>query len=87
MFLSQEDFATVVRSTPLISIDLIVENERGESCWGNEPIVLLKASGSCPAGACRRTTLANAFERLTLVELACNCRWQQASFTGLAALL
>lgn len=30
MFLSQEDFATVVRSTPLISIDLIVENERGE---------------------------------------------------------
>lgn len=34
MFLSQEDFATVVRSTPLISIDLIVENERGEFLLG-----------------------------------------------------
>ncbi len=54
MFLSQEDFATVVRSTPLISIDLIVENERGEFLLGNEPIVLHRASGSCPAGACRR---------------------------------
>jgi len=34
MFLSQEDFATVVRSTPLISIDLVVENERGEFLLG-----------------------------------------------------
>ncbi len=34
MFLSHEDFATVVRSTPLISIDLIVENSRGEFLLG-----------------------------------------------------
>ncbi|EFD4227458.1 GDP-mannose mannosyl hydrolase, partial [Escherichia coli] len=26
MFLRQEDFATVVRSTPLVSLDFIVEN-------------------------------------------------------------
>ena len=34
MFLSQQAFATVVESTPLISIDLIVENEQGEILLG-----------------------------------------------------
>ena len=34
MFLRPEDFATVVRSTPLISIDLIVENDSGEFLLG-----------------------------------------------------
>ncbi len=34
MFLSREDFATVVRSTPLVSIDLLVENRRGEYLLG-----------------------------------------------------
>ena len=34
MFLRHEDFATVVRSTPLISIDLIVENAHGEFLLG-----------------------------------------------------
>ncbi|TIY98054.1 GDP-mannose mannosyl hydrolase, partial [Escherichia coli] len=28
MFLRQEDFATVVRSTPLVSLDFIVEKSR-----------------------------------------------------------
>lgn len=34
MFLRQEDFATVVRSTPLVSLDLIVENAQGEFLLG-----------------------------------------------------
>ncbi|HGU2589280.1 TPA: NUDIX domain-containing protein, partial [Escherichia coli] len=34
MFLHSQDFATIVRSTPLISIDLIVENEFGEILLG-----------------------------------------------------
>ena len=34
MFLRQEDFATVVRSTPLVSLDFIVENSRGEFLLG-----------------------------------------------------
>lgn len=39
MFLRQEDFATVVRSTPLVSLDFIVENSRGEFLLGkkNQP--------------------------------------------------
>lgn len=38
MFLRQEDFATVVRSTPLVSLDFIVENSRGEFRWQkNQP--------------------------------------------------
>ena len=34
MFLRHEDFATVVRSAPLVAIDLIVENARGEYLFG-----------------------------------------------------
>ncbi|ELL8702496.1 GDP-mannose mannosyl hydrolase, partial [Escherichia coli] len=34
MFLRQEDFATVVRSTPLVSLDFIAENSRGEFLLG-----------------------------------------------------
>lgn len=34
MFLRQEDFAAVVRATPLISLDFIVENGRGEILLG-----------------------------------------------------
>ena len=34
MFLRHEDFASVVRFTPLIAIDLIVENTRGEFLLG-----------------------------------------------------
>ncbi len=39
MFLRQEDFATVVRSTPLVSLDFIIENSRGEFLLGkkNQP--------------------------------------------------
>ncbi|EAZ9414948.1 GDP-mannose mannosyl hydrolase, partial [Salmonella enterica subsp. enterica serovar Typhimurium] len=34
MFLRQEDFAAVVRATPLISLDFIVENGQGEILLG-----------------------------------------------------
>ncbi|ESH96950.1 GDP-mannose mannosyl hydrolase NudD [Salmonella enterica subsp. enterica serovar Agona str. 632182-2] len=34
MFLRQEDFAAVVRTTPLISLDFIVENGQGEILLG-----------------------------------------------------
>ena len=56
MFLRQEDFATVVRSTPLVSLDFIVENSRGEFLLGkrtNRPGAgLLVCAGE---GACRKT--------------------------------
>ncbi len=45
MFLSTQDFATVVRSTPLVSIDLIVENAQGEYLLGKRTNRRRKGSG------------------------------------------
>lgn len=53
--LRQEDFATVVRSTPLVSLDFIVENSRGEFLLGKEPTARRRVTGLCREGACRKT--------------------------------
>ena len=55
MFLRQEDFATVVRSTPLVSLDFIVENSRGEFLLGKRPTARRRVTGLCREGACRKT--------------------------------
>lgn len=55
MFLRQEDFATVVHSTPLVSLDFIVENSRGEFLLGKEPTARRRVTGLCREGACRKT--------------------------------
>lgn len=55
MFLRQEDFATVVRSTPLVSLDFIVENSRGEFRLAKEPTARRRVTGLCREGACRKT--------------------------------
>ena len=70
MFLRQEDFATVVRSTPLVSLDFIVENSRGGFCLAKEPTARRRVTGLCREGACQKDeTLEAAFERLTMAEL------------------
>ncbi|VEB85871.1 GDP-mannose mannosyl hydrolase) [Citrobacter koseri] len=69
MFLRQEDFATVVRSTPLISIDLIVENERGEFLLGKRTNRPAQGYWFVPGGRVQKDeTLEKAFERLTQAE-------------------
>lgn len=70
MFLSQEDFATVVRSTPLISIDLIVENADGEFLLGKRTNRPAQGFWFVPGGRVQKDEpMAQAFERLTLGEL------------------
>lgn len=77
-----------MRSTPLISIDLIVENERGEFLLGKRTNRPAQGFWFVPGERVQKDeTLSDAFERLTLAELACSCRWQRASLRGLAALL
>lgn len=53
--LRQEDFATVVRYTPLVSLDFIAENSRGEFLLGKEPTARRRVTGLCREGACRKT--------------------------------
>ena len=70
MFLSTQDFATVVRSTPLVSIDLIVENAQGEYLLGKRTNRPAQGFWFVPGGRVQKDeTLADAFARLTQAEL------------------
>lgn len=83
MFLSQQDFATVVRSTPLISIDLIVENERGEFLLGKRNNRPAQGFWFVPGGRVQKDeTLATAFDRLTQAELGQQFTINDAEFYG-----
>ncbi len=68
-FLSQSDFATVIRSTPLVSIDFVIERPDGAVLLGqrhNEPA---RGSWFVPGGRIRKTErLDDAFQRLLAAE-------------------
>ena len=68
--LSKADFSFIVKNTPLVSIDLIVRNEKKEILVGlrnNEPA---KGYWFVPGGRIlKNETIKNAFERITEAEL------------------
>lgn len=83
MYLSHQDFATVVRSTPLISLDLIVENENGEFLVGKRTNRPAQGYWFVPGGRVQKDeTLDQAFTRLTLAELGQGFRRSDAQFYG-----
>ena len=83
MFLRQEDFATVVRSTPLISIDLIVENARGEFLLGKRLNRPAQGYWFVPGGRVQKDELlSEAFQRLTDAELGLRLPLSAAEFYG-----
>lgn len=83
MFLSQEDFATVVRATPLISIDLVVENPAGEYLLGLRTNRPAQGFWFVPGGRVQKDeTLADAFARLTEAELGQRFTLADGEFYG-----
>ncbi|CDL36959.1 GDP-mannose mannosyl hydrolase [Citrobacter freundii] len=83
MFLRHEDFATVVRSTPLISIDLIVENAHGEFLLGKRLNRPVQGYWFVPGGRVQKDEpLHAAFERLTEAELGLRLPLSAAQFYG-----
>lgn len=83
MFLSTQDFATVVRSTPLISIDLIVENAQGEYLLGKRTNRPAQGFWFVPGGRVQKDeTLADAFARLTQAELGLRLPMASGQFYG-----
>ena len=83
MFLRQEDFATVVRSTPLVSLDFIVENSRGEFLLGKRTNRPAQGYWFVPGGRVQKDeTLEAAFERLTLAELGLRLPITAGQFYG-----
>lgn len=83
MFLSQHAFATVVQSTPLISIDLIVENAQGEILLGKRNNRPAQGFWFVPGGRVQKDEpLAEAFARLTEAELGLRLPMTAGRFHG-----
>jgi len=83
MYLEQELFSSTIEHTPLISIDLVVENSQGEVLLGkriNEPA---KGYWFVPGGRVfKDETLDAAFERIAKEELGLNAKRSDAEFLG-----
>lgn len=81
--LSREELAEVVRRTPLVSVDLVVKNSRGEILVGlrtNEPA---KDYWFVPGGRILKDErIREAFERIACEELAIKPAFGQARFLG-----
>ena len=70
MWLSSDTFRTVVASTPLVSIDLLVQNSQGQILLGQRLNRPAQGSWFVPGGRIlKNETLDEAFRRLTLSEL------------------
>lgn len=82
--LDKETFQTVVKSTPLISIDLVVCDKRGSVLLGKRVNRPAKGFWFVPGGrVLKDETLADAFKRLTLAELGMEISIQEARYQGL----
>lgn len=82
-WLDAETFQTVVASTPLISIDLLVENEQGEYLLGMRNNRPAQGYWFVPGGRVQKNeTLDEAFKRLTRMELGVELERTDARFKG-----
>jgi colanic acid biosynthesis protein WcaH len=81
--LSHEELAEVVRRTPLVSVDLVVKNSRGDILVGlrtNEPA---KGYWFVPGGRILKDErIAEAFERIACEELGIRPVFEDARFLG-----
>lgn len=76
-------FAHVIGATPLISMDLIVENPKGEILLGLRSNPPAQHCWFVPGGRIRKNeTMAAAFCRLAQNELGCELHLNQANFLG-----
>ena len=84
MFLSQELFSSVIENTPLISIDLLVQNSEGKILLGkrvNEPA---KDFWFVPGGRVfKDETLDAAFARTVKTEIGLDIKRNKAKYYGL----
>ena len=83
MDLTRAEFHDIVKNTPLVSIDLIVRTKSGKVLLGKRTNEPAKGSLFVPGGRIRKDeTIANAFRRLTHVELGREYNVSDARFLG-----
>jgi colanic acid biosynthesis protein WcaH len=81
--LNDQDFLAVIDATPLISIDLVVRDHEGRILLGYRDNKPAQYYWFVPGGRVRKNErLAQAFARLTQVELNLPFRVEQANFLG-----
>jgi colanic acid biosynthesis protein WcaH len=82
-FLPASEFAAMVKNMPLIAIDLLVEDEKGDYLLGWRSNPPAQSSWFVPGGRIRKNeSLANAFMRITQTELGSALKLEQAAFKG-----
>jgi colanic acid biosynthesis protein WcaH len=82
-WLAPEDFDSVVRMTPLVVIDLIVQSPEGRILVGRRSNEPAKGSFFVPGGRISKNeTLAAAFRRISSAELGVEKRIVDARFLG-----
>lgn len=83
MFLDKETFRTVVRSAPLVSIDLVVINSQGQVLLGQRTNPPAQGFWFVPGGRIlKNEPIAEAFLRLSKIELGLACDLGDAEFLG-----
>ncbi|WP_417764155.1 GDP-mannose mannosyl hydrolase [Shewanella chilikensis] len=84
MFLDQATFTRVIASTPLVSIDLVVINAKGQALLGRRLNRPAKDYWFVPGGRIlKNEAIADAFKRLTQDELGQSVTIDQAILLGL----
>lgn len=83
MFLSKQRFSQVVESTPLVSIDLVIEDESGQVLLGERLNRPAQGFWFVPGGRILKDEkLEDAFFRLTSEELGRGFKLSQATLLG-----
>ena len=76
-------FSSIVANTPLVSIDLVIRNSRGEVLLGKRTNRPAQGKWFVPGGRILKDeTISKAFERLTLVELGVPVGLSDGDFLG-----
>lgn len=84
MLLSNEEFRQIVANTPLVSIDLIVENRKGEVLLGYRKNRPAQHTWFVPGGRITKAeAFTSAFLRITRTELGRPFGLSEAAFVGL----
>ncbi|EMN6211648.1 GDP-mannose mannosyl hydrolase [Vibrio vulnificus] len=83
MFLSKQRFSQVIESTPLVSIDLVIEDETGQVLLGERLNRPAQGFWFVPGGRIlKNEKLEDAFARLTQEELGQEFELSQAKLLG-----
>ena len=81
--LSRQQLAEVARNAPIASIDLIIENDKGEVLLGLRENAPARGYWFVPGGRIlKNERIAQAFERIVREELGIHLPYTQAEFVG-----